>query len=153
MATLRITRRLLSAYTDKESWKNDHKNDHIEAQSCLDVEEVLAWGVTLYRGLNDMEARAQTRASGRAGTEEALMLEVMPLLYKLWLDASEFFLDRARGFVRAGYSVAGLEAFEATVEEARCLSENLGLEDEIRPIEELMARVRPENPRPGRYGD
>ena len=149
MPAIHTTRRLLSAYADKEPWKQAHD----KTQMCLDVEEKLAWGVHLFRGLVDLEARQQAHAMQRPDADAVQFLEVMPLLYQVWLDASEFFLDAARGFANCGYVVDGLEPFEATVEEARCLLENLALEDEIRVAEELISIARPENPRPDRYGE
>ena len=148
MTTIRTTRRLLAAYIDKEP----RKGAFDEAQSCLNIEEKLAWGVPLFRGLLDLEVRIQSHPSRRPEAETALFLEMMPVLYGCWLDASEAYLEKAKGFARSGYEVGGLEAFEATVEEARCLCENLDLEDEIPPIEALSRLAKPENPRPARYG-
>jgi hypothetical protein len=150
MTASRTTRRLLSAYADLEPWKRDHD----EAQSCLDVEENLAWGVNLYRGLLERESRKSLQISRDFDQEEAAsFFAEMTQFYQMWLNASEVYLDAARSFVGSGYVVDGLDAFEQTVEEARCLLGNLALESEIRPIEELIALAKPENPRPERYGD
>jgi hypothetical protein len=149
MPAIRTTRRLLSAYADREPWKEGHD----EARGCLDVEEKLAWGVPIFKGLLDLEARAQAHALKGPSPEAEQLLELMPLFYQLWAEASEFYLGRARAFSESGYEVEGLDEFQATVEEARCLLGNLGLEEEIRPMEALMGLARPENPRPDRYGD
>jgi hypothetical protein len=149
MPALRTTRRLLTAYADKESWKRDHD----EAQSCRDVEEKLAWGVHIFKGLLDLEARTQSRALKDPSPEAEQLLELMPLLYQFWAEVSEFYLERAREFLGKGFAVDGLDEFQEAVEEARCLVGNLALEDEIRPIEELLGRSRPDNPRPERYGE
>jgi hypothetical protein len=147
MPAIRTTRRLLTAYADREPWAIDHD----EAGTCLVVEEKLAWGVPLFRGLLELEARTQDRARKAPDPDAEERLELMPLFYRLWLDASEFYLGRAEEFSEKGYAVAGLDDFRMTVEEARCLLGNLALEEEIRPIEELIGRSHPENPRPERY--
>ena len=72
----------------------------------------------------------------------------MPLFYQLWTGASEYYLERAGEFSRKGYILAGLERLQESVEEARCLLGNIGLEDEMPPIEELLKAARPQNPRP-----
>lgn len=149
MPATRTTRRLISAYADTESWRTDHA----EAQSCLDVEEKLSWGVHLFRGLLDLEARTQALVLKGPTPDAGELLELMPLFYQLWTEASEFYLDRARSLLATGYAVEGLDEFQETLEEARCLLGNLGLEDQLRPIEELIADAKPENPRPERYRD
>ena len=149
MLTVRTTSRLLTAYADKESWQLDHG----EAQTCLDVEEKLAWGVPIFRGLLDLEARAQAHAFKHPGSATDQLTDLMPLFYRLWADASEFYLRQARELVATGFAIEGLDEFAATVEEARCLVDNLNLEEQIRPIEELTHQAKPVNPRPERYRD
>lgn len=149
MPAIRTTRRLLTAYADREQWKWDHD----EAQACLDVAEKLAWGVHIFKGLLDLETRTQARALERRSPETEQLLELMPLFYQLWTEASEFYLERAREFLEKGYAVDGLDGFQETVEEARCLLGNMELEEQIRPMEELLSHSRPDNPRPERYVD
>lgn len=148
MPAIQTTRRLLSAYADTESWRRDHA----EARSCLDIEEKLAWGIHVFRGLLDLESRAQSLALKNPTLEATQLLELMPVFYQLWTEASEFYLERSLTFVGTGFEVDGLDEFRETVEEARCLLGNLALEDEIRPIEDLIADAKPENPLPERYG-
>lgn len=147
MADTRTTRRLLTAYADEEQWKRDH----VEAQTCLNVEETLAWGVHLFRGLLDLESRAQFHAFNDPVRCVEELLEAMPEFYKSWLSSSERHLATAMKFQAKGYTVEGFDEFRACVEEARCLLGNLDLEDQIRPFEELASMARPENPRPERY--
>lgn len=141
MSTVETTRGLLSAYADKESWNREHD----QAQLCLEVEEKLAWGIWIFQGLLDFEARIQSHALKRPGPEMNRLLDVIPTFYQRWVEESAFYLEQARQLQAAGGDVEGVEAFEATLEEARCLIGNLKLEDEIRPIEELIGLARGES--------
>jgi hypothetical protein len=149
MPAIQTTRRFLTAYADRGQGRGDHD----EAQACLDVEEKLAWGVPMFQGLLEVEARAQARARKGLTPELEQLLEMMPVFYGLWAEASEFYLDRAREFVAKGHHVEGVDALQAAIEEARCLLGNLELEEQMRPIEELIAGARPENPSPERYSN
>jgi hypothetical protein len=149
MVAIRTTQRMLSAYADHDGWNAGR----IEAQASMDLEEKLAWGVHIYQGLLDLEERAQSHAIRQPGAQADQLIELIPLLYQLWATTSDAYLERARMIQAQGYAVEGIDRFEATVEEARTLISNLALEEEIRPIEELLARARPDNPRPARYGD
>jgi hypothetical protein len=148
MSTIRTTRRLLNAYADEgESWKGEHD----QAQSCLEVQEKLAWGVHLFRGLMAVEARAQAYALRESTTEVVQLLEIMPVFYQLWIAVSERYLRTAQELIQTGFAVEGLDELREALEEARCMLGNLELEEEIPSIEELLGRARPDCPRPGRY--
>ncbi len=51
-----------------------------------------------------------------------------------------------------GYDVEGLDDLRRAVEEGRCQIELWDLESELPAIEEARPFLRPENPRPARYG-
>ena len=76
----------------------------------------------------------------------------MPLFYQLWAESSDFYLARALSLTANGHVIAGIEAFEQTLEEAGTLLGNLEIESELRPIDELVALATPENPSTERYG-
>lgn len=149
MPAIRTTRRLLSAYAENEPWKTEYNR----SQGCFDVEEKLAWGVPIFKGLLDLEARAQAQGLRKSSPEVDQLLELMPLFYQLWSEVSETYLKQAREFVEQGHSVEGLDEFQETVEEARCLLENLKLEENMHPIEKLIEQAKPNNPDPDRYED
>ena len=149
MPSIPTTRRLLTVYADKLPWTGNYD----ESKSCLDVEEKLAWGVHIFKGLLDLEARTQANALKKPTPEAEQLMESMPLFYKLWMEASEFYVERARAFQGPSYTVDGLDELQETIEEARCLLENMEVEEQIRPIEESIRESRPENPRPDRYKD
>ncbi len=77
----------------------------------------------------------------------------MPALYAMWLETSERCLTAARKLKDWGYEVVGLDAFEKAIAEARWIGESVAIEAEIRPYDELVDRLAPENPAPERYGD
>jgi hypothetical protein len=119
---------------------------------CRDLEETMTWGITLFRGLNEMEGWLQARVlGGREGLHQLDQSE-FERAYRLWVTASETILRFAEELAREGFSVEGLDTVRGITEEARCQVELWDFEPEIRPIEEVRPLVRPENPRPGRYG-
>ena len=145
----RTTSRLLRAYAPEEVWKRDHER----VRSCFDLEDTLAWGISLFRGLVEMDARHQERLIRRDSNLVDQNVENMTYMYQAWVMASDYYLGKAREFVALDDTVEYLEEFEATLEEARCMIGNFALEDAIPPIEELSAEARPGNPDPTRYGD
>ena len=94
MAAIRTTRRLLTAYADEK--ESCEKGGRDEAQSCLDIEERLAWGVQLFRGLMALEARTQAHALRETTAEVEQLLELMPLFYPLWIGVSERYMVSPR---------------------------------------------------------
>ena len=143
------TRRLISAYAGVESWKIDH----IEAQLCRDIEDDLAWGVRLFDGLLEFEARIHSRAQGLPNEATLTCLGELSGLYAMWLGTSERYLELARKVKDWGYEIEGLDTFERAVAEARWIRESMSIEAEIRPYEELAGQLSPSNPDPVRYGD
>ena len=141
------TSRFLRIYADKEQWKLDH----YEAQSCFDMEEKMEWGVRLFGVMLDLEARVQVLALKEQDSRMAEQLAMMPVLYQLWLEASEFYLDQAQKLMMSGHKLNKLDEFQSALEEARCLVGNLNLEEQILPFEALMSKAKPTNPRPERY--
>lgn len=151
MSSIHTTRKLISAYAESESGERDHR----DAMHCRDVEEALAWGVCLFRGLADLEARLQADAIRQAelAASEAGWVEDLKDVYQKWAETSERILEAAESLTARGYDVEGLEPFRASVEEGRCILGNWELESEIPPIEDLIRSARPTNPRPEQYTD
>lgn len=149
MGLIDTTRRMISTYEESEVWKRDHAR----AMSCLDLEQVVALGLHLFRSLLDFEARLQAAAfRGDLSAEDPVWAELDPL-YGRWAEASKRLLARADELAREGFSVSDIEAFRDAIGEARCMIENAALDAFALPIEEMMKRLQPENPRPDRYGD
>ena len=148
MAPASLTRELISAYANNEGWKIDH----VEAQLCRDFEDSLGWGCWLFERLLDLEAKMQARAFSGVDARTLSDLESMPKLYQQWLEASERCLDLAKEFTTQGYVVDGLETFEKAVDQARWICESEALEAEIRPYDEILKHLAPDNPDPSRYG-
>ena len=68
-----MTRSLLSASADREPWQPDHD----EAQRCFDLQEALAWGIQIFRGLNEQEARFQIQAMGQLNDRLRVKLDTI----------------------------------------------------------------------------
>lgn len=147
MSAISTTRRLIEAYAS-EPWKEQHD----QAMLCRDIEEAMAWGVRLYRGLMEEEAAIQARALARRGEESAPDLSEFEEVFRQWVATSEMVLRVVERLADKGLQVDGLDVFRRVAEEARCQLELWDLEPEILPIEEALSLVRPENPRPNRYG-
>jgi hypothetical protein len=148
MPATSTTYNLISAYAGQEPWKRDHDG----AMLCRDLEETIAWGINLFRGLNEMEEWLQSGGiEGRNGLH-SLDQDEFERAYRLWVKASEAIVRFAEELAHQGLSINGLEKFRAINEEARCQVELWDFEPELRPIEETRALIRPDNPRPDRYG-
>lgn len=147
--TTNLARSLIVAYTGNERWKSDH----IEAQLCFDVEESMAWGVRLFEGLKEFDARLESRALAKFDETVPRELDELASLYLMWLQGSEVGLSLAKDFASKGYSLAEFDAFEKAVLEARWICESAAIESQMQPYRESLDRLRPENPNPSRYGD
>ena len=142
------TYRMLLAYADR---RETCLQDHDEAMSCLDLEENLVWGMTVFRTMNELEASLQARGGGRPNGMTIEKLADIDACYRHWLTTSEFFLERSKAFINRGYEVKEFEMFSANVEEARVLVGNNELEAGFPSMDTLKKHVRPENPDPSRY--
>ncbi len=149
MGLIDTTRRMISTYEESEVWKRDHA----QAMLCFDLEQVMALGLYLFRGLLDYEAGLQAAAwRGDLSADDPVWGEFEPL-YERWAAASERLLARADELAGAGFALKDIEAFRGAIEEARCMIENAALDPFALPIEEMIKRLQPENPRPDRYPD
>lgn len=149
MGLIETTRRMISTYEKSEVWKRDHA----QAMFCFDLEQVMALGLHLFRGLLDYEAGLQAAAwRGNLSADDPVWAKFDPL-YGRWAVASERLLARADELAGEGFAVKDIETFRDAIEEARCMIENAALDAFALPIEEMMKRLQPENPRPDRYGD
>ena len=148
MSGNRTTQGMLSAYAEREAWLDDHH----EAMSCLDLEEKLVWGMTVFRAMNKLESTILARSVDGDNHVAVAKLADIDACYRKWLETSEYFLSLAKNFHAKEYEVKGIEDFAATVEEARSMIGNNEMEAGFPPIETLDALIRPENPDPERYG-
>ena len=122
---------------------------------AFDLEDTLCWGVRIFRGLTESEARYQLKTirdrSYDASTDQ--YFDHMTRMYHSWLTASLISREMARQLVEEGFEVEGLEEFEQVLEEGQAVVGNLSLEGDLLSIEELSTRVQPNNPDVERYGE
>lgn len=144
-----MMKRLVAAYAVDEPWKIDHDG----VKKCWEAEDLLASGIALYRRIVVLDADLQKKLIGKPAEMIEQYVTDIDELYRAWLEASERWRAKAERFVAQGYPVDGLDEFRAVVEEAAIIVGNAEFEAELRPIAEQLALVRPENPRPERYGD
>ncbi len=144
-----MTKRLMEAYAAAEPWGPGHG----EAMACRDLEDLLADGILLFRRIGEIEAKHQRHALANRDEDVEGPLREIDDLYRSWVEASQRWLTKAERMSAHGYAVEGLDAFRATVEEARNVVGNTDLERDMKPLDELVASARPDNPRPDRYRD
>lgn len=148
MSAIPMARRLIEAYAASEPWKVDHQR----AMACRDIEEAMAWGIRLLRGLSDEQATLQARAiAGRSEEIDRQLAEIEDLFRQLVVNL-RMTLAGAEHLTQEGFPLDGLDEFRGLAEEAQCQVELWDFERELLPIEEARPRLKPENPRPERYG-
>ena len=148
MAAFRTTGRLIQAYAESEPWKESHDR----AMFCRSLEEVLGWGVRIFRGLTDLAVIEQARALEADGTTPTVVWSEYERIYRAWVEASESYLMHAMKLSEEGYAIEGLDEFRRVFEEAHCQTELWDFEPELAPIEDARFIASPGNPRPARYG-
>jgi hypothetical protein len=145
-----MSRRLVLAFAEAEPWKIDHQR----AMLCRDIEDDMAWGIRLMSGLAEEEAtfQALVLAGGPAGDIEAGMAGIDECR-RVLVEVCEKILETAESLRRDRDAIDGIEEFRAAIEEARHRVEAAEFEQELPPLETMRPLLRPENPRPERYGD
>lgn len=148
MSAIATTRRLIEAYAGSEPWKVQHDR----AMACRDIEEALGWGIRLYRGLCEQEATLQARAiAGQPGEADSDTRE-FEQVFREWVATAQMILSAAATLAEEGFQMDSLEEFRQVTEEARCQVELWEFAPELLPVEAARPDLRPENPRPERYG-
>lgn len=143
--------RMLSEYA-KHTEVEQVLTDYHEANACRRLEGGLADGINLFVVIQDIERGCQ--AGDLRGDPE--MIEAMPLiprLYKGWLSVAGQLLDSAKGFVRKGYRVDGVDDLEMAIEEVRAILGNIEIAETLIPLAERLEMGHRGNPDPERYGN
>jgi hypothetical protein len=83
--------------------------------ACWDVEEKMAWGAKLLRGISDVEERIQAHAILGGGDSLDFVWEKLEQVYRVWAGASERLLRQAEDLFKDGFSVLGLSEFRSIV--------------------------------------
>lgn len=147
--SIRVTQRLISAFTNAEPWKIDHD----EAMLCRDLEDSMAWAVRLMNGLAEDEARLQNIARGATAEDCEVVVAKFDNMRKELVDGCRAAVPLVESLMQQGYRVDGVGEFRQALEEAQNMLDAAEFERELPPLEELRRLVRPNNPRPERYGD
>jgi hypothetical protein len=109
---IRATRELISTYAR-------HVRSEMEqdcAMACWAVEEQMAWGITLFRGISDLEKQIRSRTFlGGTGSFDSVW-EEFDQCYRVWAGASERLLGQAEELFKQGFNLFGLSEFRAAVE-------------------------------------
>ncbi len=145
----RLGRRMLSAYAESEPWKQDHE----DAILSFELEEMIAYGVSLIRGLMSDDALWEERVrKGIVPYREEDRLQFSED-YRRWADVGRTLLKSAESLDSAGHRIQGLEAFRLALEEVDCILGAEEFETLLPPVEEMLHLANRGNPRPERYGD
>jgi len=126
-----LAKKMLSAYTEIESWNSDHDL----AMNYLDVEETIAWGNHLFQGLSENDANWHAHVfEGKIEFDQA-KADDMTRNYGAWLKASERLLEFVKELEAFGHEFSGAVEFRANCAEARAL---LKSGDEFSPGDALI---------------
>jgi hypothetical protein len=149
MPVIRATRELISTYSQCVPWKE--QEDRVMA--CWDLEERMAWGIKLFRGVADFESRLQSHAFRGITSSVDRVWQEVEQVYCLWTGASEKLLRAAEKLAQEGFTVDGLSEFRATLEQARSRLGFPDLEPETRPITDTAPHNEQATAQAGHFGD
>ena len=102
-----------------ESCKERWKSDHDEAMQCLELEEVLVFGMAVYHHINRMDEVWRLSVHRKRTAFDPKVERLIMKLYRVWLRVYTVLGKMLRGFEDAGYDVAGAEEFRAMCREIR----------------------------------
>ncbi|MFM9960326.1 MAG: hypothetical protein ACKV2Q_03775 [Planctomycetaceae bacterium] len=111
----KLSRRIELFRDEVEQWQDAHA----EAMACLDLQDTLAFGLSVYHQIGGAEAAWY--ASVDAGQipfnepEETAFGQ----LYSLWLTPCEQLLAKIQRFETAGFQVEGATEFRVAINQAR----------------------------------
>ena len=112
------TDRAIDAYQDEaEAWKRAH----VEAGTCLDLDEVVALGNSAFEAVARWDAIWHQKVNGGAIAHDVGEEQRIDALYRHWLAASGVLLDAIGRFEGGGYEVAGSDRFRRNCEDVRGL--------------------------------
>lgn len=122
-----------------EAWRRNHE----EAMECQDLEEYVSYGISLLRGLQEMDEEA----AGKTG--DPATMAAFGQLYQQWLAPTAALLSRLEDFKSRGYDVPVLHELRVACAEIKAL---LSIDTERlqrpfvpgRSVEDIRARVQPE---------
>ena len=144
MSQISMAKTLITAYGDREPWKEQHDR----AMLCREVEDIIDWGIVLFHGLSDAEARYQSQVIHCGDAENRSDLDET---YRSLTGMFRRCLNVADKLTAEGFMVERLDEFRAIVHEAECLVESADFEVGLPAIEDMERIASPANPRPDRY--
>jgi hypothetical protein len=139
--------RILAAYDEAEPWKADHD----ASMQCFEMEEVIAVGNLAYELISFIDATWQQYvARGKVLFKEEDDSQIGQF-YRKWVEISERRIVEIESLTREGSEIQGADRFLILLVEAKAILDSRELEDQMRPIEDILPLVKG-NPRPERYG-
>lgn len=111
----KLSRRIRLFREEVEQWRQDHA----AAMSCRDLEDTLAFGLSLWQQLTTAEARWYASIeAGEAPFSEAEET-AFAKLYALWLIPCDRLLGEAQQLEESGFHVDRADEFRDALEQAR----------------------------------
>jgi hypothetical protein len=131
---MELAEQILAASDEAEPWKADHD----AAMRCFEMEKVIAGGNRAYDLISDFVAAWQDYvARGELPFVEEEDRRYGDF-YRIWVETTERKLGEIEKLTGAGYEVKGADKLRAYLEEARSILESRALEDQMRPVEEIL---------------
>lgn len=114
-AFLRNIQASVSRYqAESESWQQDHD----QALQCLEFEQLVAYGISVYQLLGKLNEIWKLRVAEHFVDYDAAMDDAIELLYRSWLEPCPRILRQITAFESAGFDVVGAREFRAACQEA-----------------------------------
>lgn len=101
----------------EEGWKKEHN----EAVKCLEFEEILVFGVSIYEFLNRLDEMWRLKVHKKQVEHDPKIDEAIERLYEAWLAPCDMVTARLDSFENAGYEVAGAKEFRSACREVKGL--------------------------------
>jgi hypothetical protein len=111
-----IAERMISAYAETETWKDQHD----KAVLCFEIEEFIAWGNRIFQGLSEDDAHWHGSVFfNQKVSFSKCLLEKLEQLYRDWLTASERIMSTIGDLEGWGFEIRGVEEFRRNCREVR----------------------------------
>lgn len=106
-----------SSKSYEEKWKTDHE----EAMKCMDFEAIIAFGLSIYQFLNNLDEMWRMNVLKGQMAHDKSVDDVIDKLYRAWSEPCGHLLNSLASFEKAGYEITGADKFRAACREVEGL--------------------------------
>ncbi len=109
----------LSRYERKAGKMEQWKKEHDDAMKCFRLEEVLAFGLSIYHFINQVDENWRIKVHRNLVSYDAGMENAIADLYRWWLKPCGHLLSQIEAFERNGFDVTGAKEFLSASREVK----------------------------------